>query len=66
MEHVRYGRSVSRKPPSVDFDAVPLVRPLVAAFGLVHALIPIKVGALLEAFFYSVSVYFITALLSIH
>lgn len=24
-------------PPSVDFDTVPIVWPLVAAFGLVHA-----------------------------
>ena len=26
-------------PPPVGFDAVPLVRPLVAAFGLVHEVI---------------------------
>ena len=32
-------------PPPVDFNAVPLVQAVVAAFGLVHALIPIKVGA---------------------
>lgn len=35
MEHVRHGRSMSRVPPSVEFDAVPFVQGLVAAFGLV-------------------------------
>src|SRR5216684_4488726 len=32
MEHVRDGRSVPRLPPPVDFNAMPLMRPLVAAF----------------------------------
>src|ERR1700746_3323509 len=35
MEHVRYGRRVSRLSAPVDFDAVPLVRSLVGAFAVV-------------------------------
>ena len=39
MEHVRHRRSVPSVPASVDFDAVPIVQPLVGAFGLVHEVI---------------------------
>ncbi len=35
MEHVRYRRRVPSLPPPVDFNPVPFVRSLVAAFGLV-------------------------------
>jgi len=34
-EHIRYGRSLPRLPPPVDFNPMPIVQPLVAAFGLV-------------------------------
>jgi hypothetical protein len=39
MEHVRHRRSLPRLPPPVDFNAVPLVRPLVATLQLVCALL---------------------------
>ena len=35
VEHIRHGRHVPSVPSPVDFDPVPIVWPLVAAFGLV-------------------------------
>ena len=35
MEHVRHWKRLPRLPPSVDFDTMPLMFPLVAALGLV-------------------------------
>jgi len=37
VEHVLHSRSVPGVPPPVDFDPVPLVQPVVAAFALVCA-----------------------------
>jgi hypothetical protein len=36
LEHVRYRGCLPRLPPPMDFDAVPQVRRVVAAFGLVY------------------------------
>ena len=35
LEYIRHGRCLPRSHLSVDFDGVPLLSPLVAAFGLV-------------------------------
>jgi hypothetical protein len=42
MEHVRYRRNVPGVPPRVDIDPVPFVRPVVAPFGLVRAMIKFR------------------------
>jgi hypothetical protein len=45
MEHIRHRRRVPRVPAPMDFDTVPLMRPLVAAVRLVRAQTTIKVIA---------------------
>lgn len=42
MEHVRYRRNVPGVPPRVEIDPVPFVRPVVAPFGLVRAMIKFR------------------------
>jgi len=43
MEHIRYRRGLPRLPAPVGWDAVPLLQPMVAAFGLVFALMLLEV-----------------------
>ena len=39
MEYVRYGRGLSRLSSSVDRNPMPLLQPMVAAFGVVCTMI---------------------------